>query len=174
MDKKCLGWTGHRYDRLHLGVLSREQVRARCLDLAIAVMEREQPDLVISGMALELDTAAAIAARNCGVPLHAAIPCWDQFQKWSKEDAGIWHGLIEYAETSGGGVSAVAETYTVGLMFRRNQVIVNMSTDLASLWNGDRGSGTGDTIRRAEHKQRNGGLRMIQLWESWLKYARNT
>lgn len=86
--------TDHRPNKL--GGHSAE-VCARLKSLAIAVLKKEAPSSVISGMALGWDTALAQASVAMDIPFIAAIPFAGQEGMWPKDSQQVFNDLLAKA-----------------------------------------------------------------------------
>lgn len=75
---KIICGTGHRPDKL--GGYSNE-VTQKLIRVCRFGLEKLQPSLVISGMALGYDQALAEAAIELKIPFHAYCPCYGQDSK---------------------------------------------------------------------------------------------
>jgi uncharacterized phage-like protein YoqJ len=122
------------------------QVMARMNKLAYWYLTREKPDKIVSGMALGWDTAVANIAFKENIPFVAAVPFPQQADIWPQAERDLWEFLLSKAER----VIRVSESYSPEALKKRNKVIVDESTEIVSLWNGNRRSGTGHCIRIAE------------------------
>lgn len=111
------------------------------------------PEKIISGMALGTDQWAAWAAMELDIPFIAAVPFEGQESKWPEDSKRKFKTLLDAAAevvvVSPGG-------YAPEKMHIRDRWIVDNSTDLVGVWNGQRYGGTYGTIQYAE-KQLNKG-----------------
>jgi uncharacterized phage-like protein YoqJ len=139
--------TGHRPDKL--GGYS-EGVRERLIDGAMRYLEQENPDEVISGMALGWDQAWAIAAIRLGIPLTCALPFQGQFSKWPPESQYWWREIVARANR----VHFVFKgDYAPWKLLGRNKWMVDNSDKLCALWNGSDG-GTAHCVAYARKKEK--------------------
>ena len=152
------GFTGHRYLNGKLPTLTQME---RLEDMIVAILKRDRPDQVISGMAIGFDTAVARAAIKIEVPLIAAVPFQGQHIKWPSHVQLEYHGMLEKATK----VVVVSEGfYSARKLQIRNEWIVDNSDILYALWDGGN-SGTGNCVRYADGK-----VKIINLWQCWNKY----
>lgn len=155
-----LAGTGHRPQKL--GGFS-DATAGRLRDLALALLAREKPDRVISGMALGWDTALALAALDRGIPLVAAIPFEGQERKWPPEAQATFRDILSRAAE----VCIVSPgCYAPWKMQVRNEWMVDRATRVAALWDGT-GGGTGNCVQYATKRQ----VEVINLWSTWTRYA---
>lgn len=147
--------TGHRPDKL--GGYS-DEARDRLVAKARAYLEREQPDQVVSGMALGWDTAWALAAVEFRVYLVAALPCDRQHARWPLEARRRWEWIVARANRT---VVVSPGPYEVWKMQRRNEWMVDHCDKVCAMWNGDRSGGTFNCVEYAAkmHKP------VDNLWE---------
>lgn len=164
-----LGWSGHRPDRL--GGYD-ERVRARITDLARAVLVREQPTVVVSGMALGVDQAAASAAVELGIPFVAMVPFEGQEGRWPAASQREFARLVGLAARVHVSVPrrAMEARGAAWALHERNGDMVRLVQGaggrFAVVWNGQPG-GTGGTVRRCEAA----GLVVRNYWESWARFS---
>lgn len=116
----------------------------------------EQPEpILISGMALGVDTLWACLAESHGLPLIAAIPFQEQDLRWPPESRKIWNQLLNYARSTtdrGGGVHLCCTGgYSPLSMQKRNEWMVDNCNLLIAVWNGSAG-GTANCVKYARTK----------------------
>jgi hypothetical protein len=153
---RIVGFTGHRLSKLE-GNAKYNQIRLR--DLAKAVLNKFEPDVIICGMEWTgWDRAVAeVASWNERILIHAAIP-YDGHE--NKYRDFLPKCTFQTHVSSG--------AYSAKKMQLRNQFIVDTIKDrgpLIALWDGS-GSGTGNACRYAEEQ----GVKVINVWNSWIKY----
>lgn len=163
-----LAGTGHRPDKLGGYSLTLE---VALTDFAGRVLARQRPVGVISGMALGWDQALAVAAVRLGIPFVAAIPFEGQESRWPTLAQMHYSWLLKAASH----VHVVTPKNSLtdewqGLqppiawaMQRRNEWMVDNSTALLALWNGDRKGGTFNCIQYA----REGCREITNVWPEW-------
>lgn len=153
---KVIAATGHRPQKF--GGFSND-VRLKLMGIACEFLISEEPDKVVSGMALGWDTVFAEAALQLKIPVLAAIPFIGQESRWPN------HAQDKYRE-----VVSRCETYYVssgdpwgldhrGLFQRRNIWMVDHCTSLCAMWDGTN-SGTANCINYALRK----GVPFVNLW----------
>lgn len=135
--------TGHRPDKLGgYGKTAFDKL----VTIAKNFLIEENPDIVISGMALGWDQALAIAAIQLNIPFIAAVPFKGQESMWPRESQEFYRYILNRAHkvevTSTGG-------YSPEKMQIRNKWMVDNSTKIAAMFNGSRG-GTYNCIKYAE------------------------
>ena len=156
---RVYGVTGHRPKSF---VNYTNDTYQNLIGFAVSVLTEEEPDKVITGMALGWDMAIASACRRMQIKYVAAVPFAGQEMKWPQASKIEYQSLIQWANdvvvTSPGGYSN--EKYGI-----RNEYIVDNCSVLLSLWNDSEG-GTANCNKYAKLQKR----RTIQLWEHWEKY----
>lgn len=115
----------------------------------------------LCGMAAGFDLAAAEAVLSLrgecpGVELVAVVPFSGQEKRFCDRDKARYVAVMNQADR----VVILAETYSRGCYYRRNDYLVDHAGKVVS-WYGRRNSGTGYTVRRAVRQ----GLEVINLYE---------
>lgn len=87
-----LAFTGHRPQHF-----DSPATMAAVQDWVYRTIEQEAPEVVISGMALGVDTWAAQAALHLEVPLHAYVPFEGQETRWSRYEQQRYQDLLTHA-----------------------------------------------------------------------------
>jgi uncharacterized phage-like protein YoqJ len=155
-----MGVTGHRPPRIGFSHQDRKGEKL-LLDFACAVIERYNPDGLISGMALGTDTAFADAALLLNVPLICALPFEGQEKQWAQEKQDKYMQILELATkvvfVSKGG-------YNPHKLHDRNHWIVDHCNVLISLWDGVPSGGTYQCLLYAKRK----GKAIRNTWKSWM------
>lgn len=148
--------TGHRPDKL--GGYG-EEATGRLVTLARGWLRENNPERVITGMALGWDQALGWAAHDEGIPFLAAIPFTGQEKAWPALSQQWHNDLLNLAQevviVSDGG-------YAAWKMQIRNKWMVDNSDAVLALWNGSDG-GTANCVRYAQQA----GKRIINLWERY-------
>jgi uncharacterized phage-like protein YoqJ len=153
--------TGHRPEKL--GGYS-DDVLLRLRHLAIAYLERQSGITeAISGMALGWDTAWALAAIDCGIPLCAAIPFSGQDSRWPTPSRRQYNTILHNASRI---VYVCDPGYAAFKMQRRNEWMISECDLLVALWDGSSG-GTANCIRAA------GGKPIDNLWPEFAHAKHN-
>lgn len=154
--------TGHRPDKLG-GYLAQTQ---RALErFALLMLPLVKPSGVISGMAQGWDQALAVACVRLGIPFVAAIPFEGQESRWPRPTQENYRRLLQCASYVHvvNERDAVAEGGVPWAMQKRNEWMVDNSTKLLALWNGDRSGGTFNCIEYA----RLGRREIVNVWPQW-------
>ena len=154
---KILCGTGHRPSKL--GGYSQE-VFQKLITCATIALQRIQPSLVISGMALGWDQALAQAAINLNIPFAAILPCDTQASKWTKESEDYWKELKSKAAF----VESISKWYTSTCMQDRNIKMIDNSDLVLALWDGSEG-GTCNCLNYAKSQNKP----WINMWKTWQK-----
>ena len=98
-------------------------------------------------MALGADLILAeevLALRNkyIDIKLICAVPCYNQYAKWSEEDVTRYKFVLNCADE----VVYVSETdYYKGCMFERNKYMIENSSAILAVYNGKKYGGTYQT-----------------------------
>ena len=98
MGKRVLVVTGHRPDKL--GGYG-EDVRAHLVHKAKSVLRDFEPEIVVHGGALGVDSAFAEAAQELKIPTIMAEPCLSHSSKWNDKDRARHARQGRYAESTG-------------------------------------------------------------------------
>jgi uncharacterized phage-like protein YoqJ len=149
--------TGHRPDKL--GGYS-DRVYWHLVAVAEQYLHSQQPDEVISGMALGWDQAFAEAALQLGIPVCAAVPFDGQASRWPRRSRRHYEDLLSLAKW----IHVVSPgPYELWKMQARNRWMVDNCNRLAALWNGTPG-GTANCLQYARRK-----VPIDNLWGRWLR-----
>jgi uncharacterized phage-like protein YoqJ len=142
--------TGHRPDKLggeyNVKGPYTQHIHTQLKD-AIATLK---PTLMISGLALGVDTIWALLAMELSIPLMAVIPFPSQDNKWGRESQKLYAILKEYARKTGGLKVTGTDPYEYWKMDIRNQYMVNNCDLLIAVYNGDKKGGTFNCLTYAE------------------------
>ena len=159
--------TGHRPDKLG-GDYDGTGLLSALISKAIAneIEDFNGPELgeliMISGMALGVDTIYARLAMSWHAPLIAAVPFPEQDCKWPEPSRRRYHEMLQYAESTrdqGGGIHYVcAGPYSAAKMQIRNEWMVNNCDLLIAVYDGTPG-GTRNCLDYA----RRGALKPNQI-----------
>lgn len=149
--------TGHRLGE-KLGGYD-DRIFKRLVGIAWDYLFTEQPDAVISGMALGWDQALATGAIDLGIPVTAYIPFIGQADAWPQRSIEkYWHLLEQCAAKK----TVSLGGYSAEKMQIRNQAMVHDCTKIVALWDGSDG-GTANCVRYAKKA----GRPVTNLWEAW-------
>ena len=148
-------FTGHRPNKLLWGfdesdarcVLLKEELAARLEGVYEAGYRH-----FLCGMALGCDlyfaeAVLALRARHPSVTLEAAVPCDGQADSWTIPQQRRYDRLLAACDA----VTFVQHSYTPGCMQRRNQFMVDRSSLLIAVYDGQRG-GTMSTLLYARRQ----------------------
>ena len=158
-------FSGHRPNRLPWGT---DEDHPRCRDLkkrlSVALEDAYQQGYrhFLCGMAQGADlyfgeAVLALRAAHPDVTLEAAIPFEGQADLWPEEDQQRRRRLLDQCDYE----SVVQHRYHRGCMHRRNRFMVDRSTLLLAVWDGQPEGGTYSTILYAICKKRR--IRLIDL-----------
>lgn len=151
-----VAFTGHRPNKLgHDYVLNSpliQWIKVEILKL-LNIDEITPPakDLhIITGMALGIDTLAALTAIQYNIPFTAAIPFVDQEKMWSNYHQHLYNSILAKAQVK----EIVSEgNYAAWKMQARNNWMVDHSDVLIAVWDGTDG-GTANCINYAKKKEK--------------------
>lgn len=147
-----LAVTGHRPDKLGNDYKLESPLIQWIKTEIEAIIKRVQPELMISGMALGIDTLFAKLAVSNDIPLIAAVPFSGQEAKWPKESRELYSELLEWEKTT---IYVVSQGGYAGWKMQvRNEWMVNNSDFLIAVWDGSEG-GTCNCVMYAKRKKRN-------------------
>ena len=150
-------FTGHRPKQLPWG---NDETNPDCIKAKKLIMEAINDAIkdgytdFYCGMALGADTYFAeciLEKKKSGedVRLHAAIPCPQQEDGWSKNNIKRYNEILSLCDSK----TVINPIYTRTCMLSRNRFMVNNSARVIALWNGDFGGGTGYTIKYAQSEK---------------------
>ena len=152
-----LGITGHRPQSFGFSNIS---LHNKIKYAIVSYLEKAKPDLLVTGMALGVDTWAAEAAIDLGIPFEAAVPFIGQEGRWSTEDQRRYKTLLEAAIK----VTVVSPgSYSAEKMHIRNAYIVNKCTTLLAIYNGSKTGGTYNAVEFAKTTGKQ--IEIINPWE---------
>ena len=107
-----------------------------------------RPTLMISGMALGIDTLWAELAIENEIPFIAAIPCENQCERWIQKSKDRYGSIIQHPLCK---QVVLSEEYSHTCMQKRNEWMVNNCDVLIAVWDGTPG-GTGNCVKYAQKK----------------------
>ena len=143
--------TGHRPQRLNnewggLGPMS-DWLRKKINE----TLDKENPTMLISGMALGVDMLFAEIAIERNLDLLAAIPCVGQERRWPQKSQDRYNKILSYKNCE---KVVLAERYAPWVMQQRNQYMVDNCDLLIGCWDGTTG-GTCNCVQYALKKKKN-------------------
>ena len=106
----------------------------------------------ISGMALGVDTVAALAvlelkSEGRNIWLGCAIPCQKHSSRWTNESKKLYDSILSLADK----VHLVSDSpYSASLMQIRNEFMVDKSDLVIAVYNGNKSGGTANCVRYAK------------------------
>ena len=145
MFERCCAFTGHRPRKLSWGY---NEADTRCIALKKALAE-EIAKLVdagytdfFTGMAEGTDTWAALAVlalkkENPALKLHCVLPCEGQMDGWSASARELYISILGRADE----VVYVSREYSKNCMLKRNRYLVDHTSCLLAVYNGERRGG---------------------------------
>jgi uncharacterized phage-like protein YoqJ len=154
-------FTGHRPEKLPWG--NREEdprcgALKRWLDREALVAYQKGKRHFLCGMAQGADlyfceTVLQLRQAYPDLRVEAAVPCRTQADHWPEEEQGRYRRLLEACDL----VTLVQEHYTPGCMMRRNRYMVERSSQIIAVYDGNSG-GTRNTLLYAIRQ----GLEVVQ------------
>ena len=150
---RCCAFTGHRPTKFPWKYDEQDK---RCIELKAVLIEQIEKlaasDVTdfYSGMALGVDTWAAMAVlalkkKNPALKLHCVLPCEGQADRWSAPARELYFSILDQADE----VVYVSREYSEDCMLERNRYLVDHTTCLLAVYNGERRGGTAMTVRYA-------------------------
>lgn len=151
-----IAFTGHRPNKLG-GYDDKTNLRSRIMKRVDEVFTpyKFQNIIIISGMALGVDTWAAEFAIAHNIPFHAYIPFVGQERMWPPAAQAHYHDLRRKAALC---VHVCSEGYAAWKMQKRNEAMVDSCSVLIAVWDGTSG-GTGNCVQYAKSK----GCKIIHI-----------
>lgn len=137
--------TGHRPSKLG-GYNIPNPIFNYICKTAEGIILKENPDKIITGMALGWDTWLARISYKLGIPFIAAVPFIGQESIWPKESQKQYNQLLKLASE----VIIVSDgEYSSKKLQIRNEWMVNNSDKVLAVWDGSNG-GTGNCVNYAK------------------------
>lgn len=170
LTNRIVAATGHRPNKLCSAGESPYSTRAQeRLQLFVrAWLEALRPMGCVTGMALGLDTAVALASRDLGIPYLCAIPFAGQERRWPESSRRLYNELLKSAAKV---VIVSPGEYSAAKMQVRNEFMVDTALNhrsgtglLFALWNLSAG-GTANCVDYARSVK----LPIINAWPNFAK-----
>lgn len=144
-----IAFTGHRPNKLgnDYDLVSEKTniIKSKIIDLIGSFNVPLNQMRGIVGMALGIDTLAALICFDIGIPFIAAVPCLSQERMWPKKSQDRYKELLLLAER----IVYVSQEYSSYCMQKRNIWMVDNSDVLIAVWDGTSG-GTANCVKYAE------------------------
>lgn len=137
--------TGHRPNKLDKDYGLTGPWMAAIRSALQDVINEKKPTIMISGMALGIDTMWAELAIANKIPLIAALPCLGQGSHWPQSSRDRYNNILLKAYSTH---ICSFDTYTPQCMQKRNEWMVDNCDLLVAVWNGTPG-GTANCINYA-------------------------
>jgi len=152
--------TGHRPSKLNSEYSLNGPITTKIKADLQRLINQLKPSLMISGMALGVDTIWALLAIENNIPLIAAIPCLDQEAMWPESSQKRYKEILAHPLTTIEQLSD--EPYSNTCMQNRNIWMVNNCDLLIGVWDNTSG-GTGNCIKYAKSKSVNKKVIILNL-----------
>ena len=142
--EQCCCFTGHRF----ISAEHRARIDMNLPDIIRGLATLGITDFIAGG-ALGFDTIAAQAViaerkKNPDIRLILALPCREQYKRWSKRDTEAYHAICSAADR----LWYISEEYYNGCMQKRNRAMADHSSHCIFYMNTPRG-GTAYTVKYA-------------------------
>jgi len=152
--------TGHRPNKL--GGYS-DEAFDRLVKVMGVWLKENKPDIAVSGMALGVDQAFAVAAIRLKIPVHAYVPCKNHSSRWPEKSQKLYDKILGRCDV----VKFITDgEYTNSCMQLRNIAMVDAADLVLAVWDGTAG-GTGNCVKYAESKEK----KITNLYQNWLDLA---
>ena len=143
-----IGCTGHRPSKLNGDYEYKSTLSRWIFDQITGILRRYEPEYLLDGGAIGVDTIAAFAAIKINIPLWLALPCRGQDKYW--RDINKYHYSILKAKAAK--IDYVHDgPYYTGCMNKRNYWMNDRTDLLISVSDGSKG-GTFDCTQDARSK----------------------
>lgn len=141
--------TGHRPNKLGYDYPLKSPLCIAIKNRLQQEIDKLKPDVMISGMALGVDTIWAKLAIQNYIPLVAAVPFTQQDTSWPMQSRHYYTYLLSMAEHV---VNVTGKSdYRPQYMQQRNEWMVDHCNHLVAVWDGSPG-GTGNCVKYAKKK----------------------
>lgn len=156
---KTMCFTGHRPSKLFgydYKIDGNRVMLLKLRELIIELIENRGVDTFISGMAIGVDMWSArivlkLKEKYPHIKLVCAIPCIEQYSRWSKADIETYMYILKCADF----IHYVSEeAYTNWCMVTRDKWMVDFSKYVIAVWDEGEDGGTWQTIKLARKRQR--------------------
>lgn len=151
-----IAFTGHRpnklwndYELVSPQMIALETKIASVLDGIDATSSTDS--VIITGMALGVDTLVALLAIKRNMPFIAAIPCQQQYAMWPQRSKERWMDITDHKLCTKEYISN--GPYSPQKMQLRNEWMVNNCDILIAIWNGTNG-GTRNCLKYAINQRK--------------------
>ena len=154
MEATTCAFTGHRPSKFPWRY---NEADSRCIALKSALAEQIRllveagVTQFLSGMAEAADTWSALSVlalreKNPALKLHCVLPCREQADKWTASSRELYRSILEQADS----IVYVSRSYHKNCMLDRNRFLVEHTSTLLAVYNGERRGGTAATVRYAQ------------------------
>jgi uncharacterized phage-like protein YoqJ len=143
--------TGHRPHKLNNEYDGNGPVSSMIRMEMAKVIEKYNPERILTGMALGVDMLWAEAGISAGITVVACIPCKGQDSRWPDTSRARYRSILMDPHVTQ--VLVSEEPYSAALMQERNRWMVDHSQMLLAVWDRSRG-GTANCVEYAMSKDR--------------------
>ena len=149
-----LVFTGHRPQKLNREWDCIGPVSSWIAGNIISIMQIHSPDTFVSGMALGLDTIAALLATQNNLDLIACIPYEGQESVWKAESKKMYHDILSYPKCHK--IIVCEGGHANWKLQKRNEFMIDLmkideGDKLVAVWDGSEG-GTANCVKYAKRK----------------------
>jgi len=151
IEYRAVGVTGHR----DLSEVQMSWLRPELDRILHKLRDEHGTTDAHSGLALNADQDFGWSALNARLRLHAHVPFPSQPDRWTREQQDSYRRLLERCTSR----KVYGSYFDVGLLFARNDGLLDAASVIVAVWDGRRTGGTFDTVRKAANR----GLPVIHV-----------
>lgn len=151
-------FTGHRPSKLPWRY---DESSAECIALKASLSSRITALVdagvihFLTGMAEGVDCYAAsivlaLREQNTAIKLHCILPCVGQDTQWARASQTQYRSILEQADV----IRFIRREKTKDCMLARNRFLVQWSSIVVAVYNGEKRGGTAATVRYARKEKR--------------------
>lgn len=145
--------TGHRPNKLgndyNLTSDLIHKIKKRIINILYGI--NTQDTVLITGMALGIDTLFAKIAIENNIPFIAAIPCKNHWAKWPQKSVDLYQQILQHKLCTINNIST--QPYNQYCMQKRNEWMVNNCDLLIAVWDKSSG-GTANCVKYAQSQNK--------------------
>lgn len=137
--------TGHRPNKLGNDYTYTSDLFVKIKQKLQKIIDFYNPEYLITGMALGVDTVWALLAIENNIKFIAAIPCLGQDSRWKEESKDLYKRILSNDLCI---FEQISYNYSPDSMQKRNIWMVNTCDVLIAVWDGSNG-GTANCVNYA-------------------------